>query len=62
MSFINCDHSALDEYAQRLRAYAQQHGMPQWAAYGRAFGALPLVTSGHASTAVDELTGAISDC
>ena len=62
MSFISCDHSALSEYAQGLRAYAQQHGLPQWAAYGRAFGALSLVTSGHACAAVDELTGAISDC
>jgi predicted ATPase len=41
---------------------AQQHGMPQWAAYGRAFGALPLVVSGYAVVAVDAVTAAISDC
>jgi DNA-binding winged helix-turn-helix (wHTH) protein/tetratricopeptide (TPR) repeat protein/energy-coupling factor transporter ATP-binding protein EcfA2 len=62
VNFVGRNHSALIEYAFRLRTYAQQHEMPQWAAYGRAFGAVPLVSSGRAGVAVDEITGAISDC
>jgi len=62
VNFVGRNHGALLEYAPRLRAYAEQHGMPQWAAYGRAFGAVPLVRSGRAGVAVDEITGAISDC
>jgi tetratricopeptide (TPR) repeat protein len=62
VNFVGRNHSALIEYASRLRTYAQQHEMPQWAAYGRAFGAVPLVSSGRAGVAVDEITGAISDC
>jgi DNA-binding winged helix-turn-helix (wHTH) protein/tetratricopeptide (TPR) repeat protein len=62
VNFVGRDHSALLEYASRLRTYAQQHEMPQWAAYGRAFGVVPLVSSGRAGVAVDEITGAISDC
>ena len=62
VNFVGRNHSALIEYASRLRTYAQQHEMPQWAAYGRAFGAVPLVSSGRADVAVDEITGAISDC
>ena len=62
VNFVGSNHSALIEYAPRLRAYAQQHGMPQWAAYGRAFGAVPLISSGRAGVAVEEITGAISDC
>ena len=62
VNFVGRNHSALIEYAPRLRTYAQQHEMPQWAAYGRAFGTVPLVRSGRAGVAVDEITGAISDC
>jgi DNA-binding winged helix-turn-helix (wHTH) protein/tetratricopeptide (TPR) repeat protein len=62
VNFIGRDHSALTEYASRLRAYAHQHGMPQWAAYGRAFGVVPLVISSGACAAVDEITAAICDC
>ena len=62
VNFVGRNHSPLIEYAPRLRTYAQQHEMPQWAAYGRAFGAVPLVRSGRAGVAVDEITGAISDC
>jgi DNA-binding winged helix-turn-helix (wHTH) protein/class 3 adenylate cyclase/tetratricopeptide (TPR) repeat protein len=62
VNFVSRNHNALIEYAPRLRAYAQQHEMPQWAAYGRAFGAAPLVSSGRADVAVDELTDAIHDC
>lgn len=62
VNFVGRNHSALIEYASRLRTYAQEHEMPQWVAYGRAFGAAPLVSSGRAGVAVDEITGAISDC
>jgi DNA-binding winged helix-turn-helix (wHTH) protein/tetratricopeptide (TPR) repeat protein len=62
VNFVGRNYSALTEYAPRLRTYAQQHEMPQWAAYGRAFGAVPLVSSGRAGVAVDEITAAISDC
>lgn len=62
VNFVGRNHSALIEYAPRLRTYAQQHEMPQWAAYGRAFGAVPLVSSGCAGVALDEITGAIGDC
>ena len=62
VNFVGRNHSALIEYASRLRTYAHQHGMPQWAAYGRAFGAVSLVSSGRAAGAVEEITGAIGDC
>ena len=62
ISFVGRDYKALTKYAQQLQAYAQQHGMPQWAALARAFGALPLVISGWAVAATDELTAAMSDC
>jgi DNA-binding winged helix-turn-helix (wHTH) protein/tetratricopeptide (TPR) repeat protein len=62
VNYVGRNHGALIESAPRLRTYAQQHEMPQWAAYGRAFGAVPLVSSGRAGDAVHEITGAISDC
>jgi len=62
VNFVGRNDRALIEYAPRLRAYAQQHEMPQWAAYGRAFGAVPLVSSGRAGDAVNEITAAIGDC
>jgi tetratricopeptide (TPR) repeat protein len=62
VSFIGREHSALSEYAARLRAIGQQHGMPQWAAWGRAFGAVSAVASGFGSLALNEITEAISDC
>ena len=62
VNYVGRNHSALIEYAPRLRTYAQQHEMPQWAAYGRAFGAVPLVSSGRPGVAVDEITAAIGDC
>jgi class 3 adenylate cyclase/tetratricopeptide (TPR) repeat protein len=62
ISLVSRDYGALTKYAQQLRAYAQQQGMPQWAALARAFGALPLVISGCAVAAMDEVTAAISDC
>ena len=62
VNFVARNHSALSEYAPRLRAYARQHEMPQWAAYGRAFATVPLVSSGSADVAVDEIASAINDC
>jgi DNA-binding winged helix-turn-helix (wHTH) protein/tetratricopeptide (TPR) repeat protein len=62
VNYVGRNHSALIDSASRLRTYAQQHEMPQWAAYGRAFGAVPLVSSGRAGDAVNEITGAINDC
>jgi tetratricopeptide (TPR) repeat protein len=62
ISLVARDYRALTKYAQQLRAHAQQHGMPHWAAVARAFATLPLVMSGSAVAAVDELTAAISDC
>jgi len=62
VNFVGRNHSVLIEDALRLRTYAQQHEMPQWAAYGRAFGAAPLITTGRAGAAVEEITGAIADC
>jgi tetratricopeptide (TPR) repeat protein len=61
IGLVGRDYKALTKYAQQLRAYAQRHGMPQWAALARAFGAMPLVISGSAVAAADELTAAISD-
>lgn len=62
VNFVGSNQSALIEYAPRLRAYAQEHEMPQWAAYGRAFGAVSLIRSGRADAAVGEITDAINDC
>jgi len=62
VSFIGRDHDALREYAARLRGLGQEHGIPQWAVWGRAFGAASLVTSGCVSAALEEITGAIDDC
>jgi class 3 adenylate cyclase/tetratricopeptide (TPR) repeat protein len=62
VSFIGREHDALSKYAARLRAVGQQHGMPQWAAWGRAFGAVSSVASGFSSSALDEIAEAINDC
>jgi class 3 adenylate cyclase/tetratricopeptide (TPR) repeat protein len=62
ISFIGREPSTLSEYAASLRAIGHQHGMPQWAAWGRAFGAVSAVASGFSSLALNEITEAIGDC
>ena len=62
VSFIGREYNALSEHAARLRAVGQQHGMPQWAAWGKVFGAVSAVASGFYSLALDEINEAISDC
>ena len=61
VNFVGRNHSALIEYASRLRTYAQQHERSVgrlWTGVRRG----ATCKFGRAGVAVDEITGAISDC